>query len=92
MGWGRRTIPALMPKKLEKIRLRLGFNLEEMINQLDKTLNSFGYSNIKIFRSHILEFEKGNREPQIPVLLAYARIGNVSVDVLIDDNIDLPDL
>lgn len=89
MGSGRRTIPAQMPRKLEKIRLELGFNLEEMINLLDKTLHSFGYTNIKIYRSHILEFEKGKREPQIPVLLAYARICHVSVDVLIDNELDL---
>jgi transcriptional regulator with XRE-family HTH domain len=89
MGWGRRTIPAQMPKKLEKIRLQLGCNLEEMISQLNKTLHILGYSNIKIFRSHILEFEKGRREPQLPVLLAYARMGNVSVDVLIDNELEL---
>lgn len=89
MGWGKRTIPDKMPKKLEKIRLKLGFNLEEMINLLDKTLHSFGYANIKIYRSHILEFEKGRREPQIPVLLAYARVGNTSVESLIDNEIEL---
>ena len=90
MGRGRRSLPAQMPRKLETIRTQLGFNLEEMITAINKNIIAGGYSDVKIFRSHILEFEKGVREPQIPVLLAYAQIANIYVDILINDKLDLP--
>ncbi|HWS86325.1 MAG TPA: hypothetical protein VN282_05150 [Pyrinomonadaceae bacterium] len=35
-------------------------------------------------------YEVGTSEPPLPVLLEYARIANVWVDVLIDDKLDLP--
>jgi transcriptional regulator with XRE-family HTH domain len=41
-------------------------------------------------RGHIAEFESGNRQPSLSVLLHYARIAGVIVDVLIDDELDLP--
>lgn len=90
MGRGRRNLPAQMPRKLETIRTQLGFNLEEMIIAINKKILAGGYSDVKIFRSHILEFEKGSREPQLPVLLAYAQIANIYVDTLVNDNLKLP--
>lgn len=44
-----------------------------------------------MFRSSISGYEQGTREPPIHVLLAYARAANVYVDVLIDDELNLPD-
>jgi transcriptional regulator with XRE-family HTH domain len=38
----------------------------------------------------ISEYELGKREPLLLVLLAYARVANISTDVLIDDEMDLP--
>jgi transcriptional regulator with XRE-family HTH domain len=38
----------------------------------------------------ISEFETGKGEPSLPVLLQYARVAGVCVDVLIDDELDLP--
>lgn len=38
----------------------------------------------------ISEYESGKREPQLMILLAYARAAGVSTDVLIDDELDLP--
>ena len=32
----------------------------------------------------------GKNEPALPILLRYARIAGVTVDVLIDDELDLP--
>ena len=51
-------------------------------------LATLKYPNVKIYRGHIREFEQGKREPSLPVLLAYARIAEVYVDALIDDEID----
>lgn len=46
--------------------------------------------NEKLFRSAISGYELGTREPPLPVLLEYARSVGVWVDVLIDDELDLP--
>ena len=43
-----------------------------------------------INRTHIANFERGEREPTLLILLKYARSVNISVDVLIDDEVDLP--
>jgi len=43
----------------------------------------------RVYRSHISEFENGKREPSLLVLLQYARVVGVTVDVLIDDDLDL---
>ena len=91
MGRGRRNLPVQMPRKLETIRTQLGFNLEEMIAAINKKMLVGGCPDVKIFRSHILEFEKGSREPQLPVLLAYAQIANIYVDVLINDDLEIPE-
>jgi transcriptional regulator with XRE-family HTH domain len=40
-------------------------------------------------RASISGYERGEREPPLPVLLAYARVGRVSVERLIDDDLDL---
>jgi len=41
-------------------------------------------------RASISGYERGEREPPLPVLLAYARLAKVSVERLIDDELDLP--
>jgi transcriptional regulator with XRE-family HTH domain len=42
-------------------------------------------------RATISGYERGVREPPLPVLLEYAKSANVYVDVLIDDELNLPD-
>lgn len=81
MGLKPRLRPMLLPQKLKQIRERLGFSQNEMLRHL-------GYENI-FDRSTISHYESGDREPPLPVLLAYARAANVYVDVLIDDNCEL---
>lgn len=39
---------------------------------------------------HISEYESDKREPPLTVLLQYARMAGVQVEVLIDDELDLP--
>lgn len=45
----------------------------------------------ELFSSNVSQYERGTRVPSLPVLLAYARAANVLVEVLIDDELDLPD-
>jgi hypothetical protein len=44
-----------------------------------------------LYQSNISGYEIGEREPPLPVLLQYARVAGVCVDVLIDDKLELPD-
>jgi hypothetical protein len=44
-----------------------------------------------LYQSNVSGFEVGERDPSLPVLLRYARVAGVCVDVLIDDELDLPE-
>jgi transcriptional regulator with XRE-family HTH domain len=44
-----------------------------------------------IVQADISTYELDQREPPLKVLLAYARAANVSVEALIDDELDLPE-
>jgi transcriptional regulator with XRE-family HTH domain len=77
-----RTKSARLAEKLLIIREGLGLSQSEMLDRL-------GFSD-ELFRSNISQYERGHREPPLPVLLKYASAAGVYVDVLIDDEIDLP--
>jgi transcriptional regulator with XRE-family HTH domain len=83
MGLTPRPKPARLPEKLQQIRSALGLSQNEMLRRLgqeDRTI-----------RSTISGYERGEREPPLPVLLEYARAANLYVEVLIDDALDLPE-
>jgi transcriptional regulator with XRE-family HTH domain len=82
MGKRARMRPGHLPEKLRLIREGLGLSQSEMLRRL-------GYES-EMVAARISEFELGKNEPPLPVLLAYARAANVSTDVLIDDESDLP--
>lgn len=82
MGSAARSKPLRLAEKLLQIRTGLGLSQNEMIDRLGMTE--------EIFRESISRFELGKREPSLTILLEYARVANVWVDVLIDDNLDLP--
>ncbi len=46
---------------------------------------------VDLTQNRISEYELGTGEPPLPILLLYARAVNVSTDVLIDDELDLPE-
>ena len=72
-----------LARKLRKIRFELGLSQNEILERL-----GFGDH---LFRSNISQYERGDRVPSPPVLLAYARLANVDLAVLIDDDLDLPE-
>jgi len=45
----------------------------------------------ELFASAISGYEIGTREPPIPVLLNYARIACIPMEMLADDDLDLPE-
>jgi transcriptional regulator with XRE-family HTH domain len=77
-----RTRTLRLAEKLKQIRLQLGLSQNEILERL-------GFSD-ELFRSNISQYERGERIPPLQVLLAYARIANVWLDVLVDDNLELP--
>ena len=84
MGKASRARPERLAEKLASIRHALGLTYEELITSLD-------CAKIPLYRASISQYESGKIEPPLPVLLRYARLANVYVDVLIDDGLELPE-
>ncbi|HEV2861367.1 MAG TPA: helix-turn-helix transcriptional regulator [Pyrinomonadaceae bacterium] len=78
-----RPRPARLAEKLLQIRTALGLSQPELHRRLG--VEQF------IDYTKISTYELGKREPPLMVLLEYARIANVYVEALIDDEVDLPD-
>ena len=80
MARGVRLKPKRLTEKLIQVRLSLGLSQNELIRMLD----------VDLTQNRISEYERGTGEPPLPVLLKYARLAGVCVDVLIDDDQNLP--
>lgn len=83
MGIASSLKPARLAEKLIQIRVALGLSQNEMISRL-------GLSD-ELIREELSAFERGLRQPPLVVLLRYARCVHISTDVLIDDDLNLPD-
>ena len=84
MGRAHRPRPTRLAAKLRQVRATLGLTQQEMFERLGETRTA-------LYRGHIGEYETGQRVPPLPVLLQYARVAGVYVDVLIDDDLELPE-
>jgi len=82
MGRAARSKPLHLGDKLLRIRRSLGLSQDGMVEHLSAldTLTS----------ASISAYELGQREPPLSVLLEYARMANVYLDALADDDLDLP--
>jgi transcriptional regulator with XRE-family HTH domain len=76
-----KSIPKRLGKKLRAIRESRGWTLDQMAAALGREDASR--------RARVYEWEAGVRQPDLPTLLAYARLAGVSTDVLIDDELEL---
>lgn len=83
MGRRPRLKPTRLPKKLLHIRQQLGLSQNELIRRI-------GFTDVLV-QASISGYESGTREPPLPVLLEYAEVAGVWVNVLINDALDLPD-
>ncbi len=83
MGQARRLTPKRLPEKLLRIRTLLGLTQEQLADRLS-------HVPAPPQSGQISRFEQGKREPSLLVLLAYARLAGVSLDILVDDDLDLP--
>lgn len=82
MGQSSRPKPTRLAEKLLYIRHSLQLSQNELTHQLGVSL--------ELTQARISAYERGVREPPLIILLKYARIANVYVDTLIDDDVDLP--
>lgn len=83
MGRVSRPRPQKLGAKLRQIRENLELSQGQMLKALglDETHHA----------SAISGYELGRQEPSLLTLLAYAKIAGVSTDVLIDDELALPE-
>ena len=81
MGRSARDKPRRLKTKLRAIRVKV---LRLSQTEMAKALG------LKVNYSAVSQYERGTREPTLPILLKYARLVGISTDVLIDDKLDLP--
>lgn len=74
---GQRRRPKRLAERLLQIREALSLSQKEMAERLGVT------------RGHVSKYERGKTAPPLEVVLAYARAGNVQMEQIIDDDLDL---
>lgn len=82
MGRAARLRSERLAEKLREIRSLLGLSQNELIRHL-------GLEDV-IYQSNVSGYESGEREPPLPILLKYAQAAGVCMDVLVNDELDLP--
>jgi transcriptional regulator with XRE-family HTH domain len=81
MGRAKREKPKKLAKKLKTIREKmLGYSQTEMAKALG----------LKINYSAVSQYERGTREPTLPIIVKYAELIGLSTDYIINDKLDLP--
>ena len=81
MGRSRRNKPLQLSQKLLAIRKRLRMSQTEMARALE----------LKVHYSAVSNYELGTREPDMLIVLRYARLANISMETLVDDQLSLPE-
>ena len=81
MGRSRRNKPLRLSNKLLSIRKRLRMSQTEMARALE----------LKVHYSAVSNYELGTREPDLIIVLRYARLAGVPMEMLVDDKINLPE-
>ncbi|MDT4895390.1 MAG: Helix-turn-helix domain [Acidobacteriota bacterium] len=82
MGRATRPRPQRLAEKLSHIRTALDLSQNGIIRHLGLV--------DELTQDYISAYERGVREPPLTVLLKYAQAAGIYVDVLIDDEVDLP--
>ncbi len=82
MGSASRIKPEFLGAKLLAIRNKLNLSQTAMANSLS-------CEKIRIKRTDITRYETGIREPSLIILLRYAKLINITMEILVDDEIEL---
>lgn len=75
--------PIRLGEKLKAIREHLDLSQGEMARRIAPDEES------SVFRARISMYERGQRVPTIPQILLYARVSKISLEMLLDDEIEL---
>lgn len=67
-----------------QIREALGLSQQEMAERLNER------AGVKITHKNISKYERDKSVPYIEIVLAYARLANVLMNQIVDDDLDLP--
>jgi transcriptional regulator with XRE-family HTH domain len=82
MGRAARLRSERLAEKLRGVREALGLSQNELIRHM-------GVEDL-IYQSNVSGYETGEREPPLPILLKYAEAAGVCLDVLANDDLELP--
>lgn len=83
MGRNKRIQPTRLAEKLKSIREKHNLTGEQLIEKLN-------CPQFSLHRASVSEYEKGRREPPSLILLAYARLAEIPLENLVDDDLNLP--
>jgi len=83
MGQARRNKPKRLGEKLLQIREAIGLSQKEMAEQLAER------TGFTITQTHVSNYERDRVEPVLETTLAYARLANVEMNEIADDDLDL---
>jgi len=75
-------MPKKLGKKMKQIREGLGMSQRQIVEALN-------YKDTPLRASQISQYETGQREPTMMLVLAYARLANVPMECLVDDKMKL---
>lgn len=73
----------ILAQKLRYIREAMQLSQNQMINKM-------GLAG-QLLREEISDFERNKRIPPLEVILQYSRVANITVESLIDDDLELPE-
>lgn len=77
-----RPRPRRLAEKLLQIRQSLALSQPELVKRMG-VAEMIHYTNIS-------KYELDKNEPPLMILLAYAKLAQIHLEVIVDDNIDLP--
>jgi transcriptional regulator with XRE-family HTH domain len=75
-----RAKPKHLNAKLRAVRKRLGLSQSQLANRL---------TSLEIEPARISDYELGKRQPNVLILLDYARLGGIHIDDLVDDETEV---
>ena len=90
MGQGsrKRPVPKLLAKKLKLLRTVRGWTQQETAERVGEIVRLRSKA-APPDGAMVSRFERGEREPNLIVLYAYAKVVGMSVDIFIDDRFSL---
>lgn len=83
MGQSSRPRPKRLASKLRQLRELLSFTQEQLATAVE-------HIEPPPQPGHISEYERGRREPSLLFLLAVTQLAGIPMEILVDDELDLP--